>query len=162
MIDEVYDTGGFVPSLPARMWLEQSEAVYMSESPTRRCCLIVEDQALVAMSLEAYLEEQGLEVCGPVPSCVEAFRWLENSAPELAIVDFNLQDGPATDLALELRRRGIPFIIYSGDPRRPDLPPELQDVPWLEKPIARIGLLNALAGLHVSGDTRTSSPSQRS
>ena len=28
----------------------------------RRRCLVIEDQALIAMSLEAYLEDEGLEV----------------------------------------------------------------------------------------------------
>ena len=44
-----------------------------------------------------------------------------------------LQDGSATELAGELNRRTIPFVIDSGFPPRQSLPSELQGVPWLEK-----------------------------
>ena len=110
-------------------------------------CLIVEDQILIGMSLEAFLEEHGFDVCGPLPSGTEALTWLEQETPEVAILDFSLNDGPATDLARELRQRDIPFIIYSGHPRGANLPPELAEVPWLEKPLARTELVSVLAQL---------------
>mgnify|MGYP003584052182 CR=1 FL=1 len=43
-------------------------------------CMIVEDQALLGLALEAYLEEIGPEACEPLLSAVEALEWLPNLA----------------------------------------------------------------------------------
>jgi|SRR5919107_5789583 DNA-binding NtrC family response regulator len=109
-------------------------------------CLIIEDQALIAMSVEAYLEDAGFEV-QTVTSIAQARAWLMDNTPELVILDFMLKDGPATELAGELHGRGIPFIVYSGYARHLGLPCELQEVPWLEKPTRREDLLKALVSL---------------
>jgi DNA-binding NtrC family response regulator len=120
----------------------------MSTVPVvRPCCLIVEDQVLIAMSVEAYLEDEGFEV-ETVTSASQAQAWLEEAhTPVYAIVDFILRDGPATALAEELRRRGIPFVVYSGYPRALGIPSDLMTVPWLEKPTTREDLLRELLNL---------------
>ncbi|WP_170285185.1 response regulator [Microvirga aerophila] len=118
-----------------------------TELAIQPCCLVVEDQALIAMSIEAYLEDEGFEV-ETVTSIAQARAWLEQAdTPKLAILDFMLKDGPATEFAAELRRRGIPFVVYSGYPRALGVPSELEEVPWLEKPMGRDELLNALMSL---------------
>ncbi|WP_414476202.1 response regulator [Microvirga sp. M2] len=106
-------------------------------------CLIVEDQALIAMSIETYLEGAGIAV-HTVASSAEARTWLEVNTADIAIVDFMLKDGPATELAGEFKRRAIPFVIYSGYPPRQSLSSELQGVPWLEKPTSRDALLKVV------------------
>jgi len=110
----------------------------------RRSCMVAEDQALIAMSIEAYLEESGFEVAGPFPTSAKALKWLERATPGLAILDVMLQDGPSLRLARELKARAIPFVIYSGLPPTPTIPPEFQDVPWLEKPVSRENLARTL------------------
>jgi DNA-binding NtrC family response regulator len=112
-------------------------------------CLIIEDQALIAMSVEAYLEDVGFEV-QTVASVAQGREWLKDNTPEFVILDFMLKDGPATELAGELHRRGIPFIVYSGYSRHLGVPSELQEVPWLEKPTRREDLLNALVTLSLT------------
>src|SRR5215211_4546358 len=102
---------------------------------SRPCCLVAEDQALIALALEAALEDAGIEIAGPFGSCVAASAWVERHTPELAVLDFKLADGPCTDLAKTLLGRGVPVIIASGCPFGPDTPPELCDVIWLEKPV---------------------------
>jgi DNA-binding response OmpR family regulator len=57
-------------------------------------CLIVEDQTLIAMSIETYLEDVGIAV-QTVTSMAEARAWLEANTADTAIVDFMLKDGPA-------------------------------------------------------------------
>ena len=109
-------------------------------------CVIIEDQALIAMSLEAYFEDVGFAV-HTLTSLTQAQEWLKDNTPELAILDFMLRDGPATPLAEELHRRGIPFIVYSGYARHLGVPSQLQEVPWLEKPSRREDLLKALVTL---------------
>jgi len=67
-----------------------------------------------------------------------------DNTPDIAIVDFMLGDGFATALAEDLNRRVIPFVIYSGYPQSQAVPPELQDVPWLEKPTSREDLMQVV------------------
>jgi len=62
------------------------------------CCMIVEDQALIGMSLEAFLEDAGFTVAGPFPSCADALRWLEHNTPQVAVLDVSLRDGTACRL----------------------------------------------------------------
>jgi DNA-binding NtrC family response regulator len=113
------------------------------ETTDQPCCLLIEDQVLIAMSIETYLEDAGIAV-QTVASTAEARAWLEANAADIAIVDFMLKDGPATELAGELNRRAIPFVIYSGYPPRESLPCELKGVPWLEKPTSRDDLLKVV------------------
>jgi DNA-binding response OmpR family regulator len=98
------------------------------------------------MSLEAYLEDAGYDVVGPFMRRAQALAWLEANTPELAVLDVMLPDGSSVDLARELRKRGVPFAIYSGLKPATDTP-EFQGVPWLEKPMSRVALKEVLARL---------------
>ncbi|WP_262270443.1 response regulator [Microvirga yunnanensis] len=123
----------------------------MTEQP---CCLVIEDQALIAMSIETYLEDAGIAV-QTVGSLAEARAWLEANTVDVAIVDFMLKDGCATGLAGDLTGRAIPFVIYSGYPISQGVPSELQGVPWLEKPTSREDLMKVVLTtlMAVSGRT---------
>jgi DNA-binding response OmpR family regulator len=110
-------------------------------------CMIVEDQALIGMSLEASLEEAGFQVAGVFMSNAQALQWLEGDAPDIAVLDIMIKDGTSLEIARALKRLGVPFAVYSGLPPKADCPPELQNVPWLEKPASREILLNILGGL---------------
>lgn len=109
-------------------------------------CLIVEDQALIGMSLEAFLEDQGYDVVGPFLRKGPALDWLKSDTPELALLDVMLPDGSSVELAAALKDRGVPFAIYSG--LKPDRhAPEFSDAPWIEKPMSRQALARVLAQL---------------
>jgi DNA-binding response OmpR family regulator len=113
----------------------------------RRCCLVVEDQLLVGLALEAFLHEAGFDVAGPFRKSSDALRWLEDRTPDLAVIDVLLRDGPCLPVARELRRKGIPYAVYSGlKPPRP-IATEFEDVPWLEKPVSRHQLCATLRKL---------------
>ncbi|MXQ12407.1 response regulator [Microvirga makkahensis] len=122
------------------------------------CCLVAEDQALIGMALEATLEDAGVAVAGPFPSCRDALAWVEDHTPEFAIVDYKLKDGPCTELARALLARNVPVIIYSGYPHGDDLPAEFRGLPWLEKPTARADLLAAVAQVVPSISERVPHP----
>ncbi len=110
-------------------------------------CMIVEDQFLIGMSLEAYLEESGFAVEGPFVSRAQALHWLATDVPDIALLDIMLKDGTSLEIAHVLRSRGVPFAIYSGLPPKENRPVEWQDVPWLEKPVSRETLANTLRSL---------------
>jgi two-component SAPR family response regulator len=113
----------------------------------RRCCLILEDQALIGLALEASLEEAGFAVAGPFAKSTEALHWLQERTPDLALIDVLLQDGPCLPVARELRKRRVPFAIYSGLKAPCPTAPEFEDVPWLEKPVPRDQLSETLLKL---------------
>jgi DNA-binding response OmpR family regulator len=116
-------------------------------SSQRLRCMIVEDQVLIAMSLEAYLEDVGYELAGPFRSNTEALAWLDGSTPDLAILDYKLHDGLCIDLARILRERDVPFVVYSGDRQAAAMPEEFDGAPWIEKPCPRQVFLDVLTTL---------------
>ncbi len=108
-------------------------------------CLIVEDAALISLSLEADLEDQGY-TCSTVCSSTEALKWLDANTPSIAILDYLLRDGPCTMVARVLRARGVPFLIYSGFPTQAACS-ELRGTTWITKPADRHTLLHAVCKL---------------
>ncbi len=111
-------------------------------------CLIGEGAVLIRLTLESYLEDQG-STCETVCSSAEAQKWLNENTPSVAILDYELKDGPCTTLAAVLRARGVPFLIYSGYPAEAACP-ELRAAPWINKPIDRETLLRAVSSLAAS------------
>ena len=124
-------------------------------TPTR--CMIVEDQALIGMSLEAFLEDAGFEVAVVFMSNAQALQWLEGDLPDIAVLDVMIKDGTSVAVARVLKRLGVPFIVYSGLPPKTECPIELQDVPWLEKPVSRETLVGVLDGLTDPAEARIDS-----
>ena len=100
--------------------------------PARRV-LVAEDQAIVAMAIQDELTDAGFEVAGPFGTCAAAMDWLHRNSPDYAILDLALQDGPCTDVALELRRRGVGFAVFSGSAQH-EAEPVFAEAPWYEKP----------------------------
>ena len=109
--------------------------------------LLAEDEALISYTLGQDLADEHFSVGGPFSHGAEALAWLERNRPDCAILDYRLRDGPATRLARELRRRGIPFIVFSGHDRGQGLPPEFAGVPWVEKPAGVEAIQRALSTL---------------
>ena len=106
-------------------------------------CLLVEDELLIAMALEAALEDAGFQVAGPFARNAAALAWLDANTPAVALLDVLLHDGPCLPLVRALRARNVPFAIYSGlKPGNRD--GDLAAVPWLEKPVARDHLTKVL------------------
>jgi DNA-binding response OmpR family regulator len=126
---------------------------------TQTRCMIVEDQALIGMSLEASLEEAGFQVAGVFMSNAQALQWLAGNAPDIAVLDIMIKDGTSLEIARVLKGLGVPFAVYSGLPPKADCPPELQNVPWLEKPASREILLNVLSQLVVPRGKEITLPS---
>ena len=109
--------------------------------------LVVEDEMLVAMELEALLREHGCEVVGPAPSVEHALRLLHDRCPDAALLDLNLNGQPATALAEALRERGVPVVLATGYSETQLHEPALRDIPRLSKPVRHRELLRTLARL---------------
>jgi two-component system, response regulator PdtaR len=106
-------------------------------------CLIVEDEALIGMVLADAVEDAGHHVLGPIDKGSAVLDALARLNPDMAILDTQLRDGPSHEVALELRRRGVPFVVYSGHQRPKDPHPAYADAPWIEKPATPTDVLAA-------------------
>jgi DNA-binding response OmpR family regulator len=113
---------------------------------SQQTVLVTEDDAIIGFDLADALDAAGYRIAGPVNSSAEALAWLRTNVPDIAVLDVMLKDGSCTEIARELRNRGIPFIVYSGR-RQNDAAPEFQDVEWLEKPAAHKDLLTLMSQL---------------
>ncbi|MDP8921195.1 MAG: response regulator [Pseudomonadota bacterium] len=100
-----------------------------------RRVLVVEDEYMLAQELREGLERQGAEVIGPVPTVAEAMELLrQGPAPDIAILDINLQGEMVYPVADALRAQGIPFLFATGyEPWA--IPEAYKDVPRAEKPV---------------------------
>jgi two-component sensor histidine kinase/CheY-like chemotaxis protein len=106
--------------------------------------LLAEDEPLVAMDLEARLEELGYAVFAAVDSVDAAMEALNGDQPDAALLDANLHGESSVPLASELHRRGVPVVFISGYDKIDGLPAELADLPKLPKPILDMALRDAL------------------
>jgi DNA-binding response OmpR family regulator len=109
--------------------------------------MIVEDDALIGMALEDDFTAAGYEVAGPFVTSAAALAALHVRKPDVAMLDTVLKDGPCLDLALELRRRSVPFMVYSGYDEAHQNAPELASVLWIGKPTLHSDLVSAAGEL---------------
>lgn len=116
-----------------------------SHYPTSCLVLLVEDETIIAMTLEDDLRDAGYEVAGPFSTCADALGWLKSHTPDSAVLDTMLKDGTCKDLALQLNDRGIPFVIYSGHPEDKNTLSEFMDAIWIGKPAPHRRIIEALA-----------------
>lgn len=95
--------------------------------------LIVEDEPIIAMSLEDMLHDFGCEVVGPVLRLADARATARDERLDGAILDVNLGDGPTFSVAEILAGRGIPFCFSTGYGESA-IPVEFDSAPVLQKP----------------------------
>jgi DNA-binding response OmpR family regulator len=111
--------------------------------------LVLVDEALIALNVQDELQDAGYEVAGPFSTCSAALNWLQTTTPDIAILDTSLKDGPCQEVALELSRREVPFLIYSGYQEDQQLLSDFQHVTWIEKPVPSEALVQACQQLLV-------------
>jgi len=76
--------------------------------------LVVEDEALIAMDLQALLEEAGYRVLGPANSTAAAMALLDGTDPDVALLDVNLGRSDVFGVANELATRKTKVIFLTG------------------------------------------------
>lgn len=108
-------------------------------------CLIIERQSMIALDLELCCVDEGYEIAGPFTTCKQAFEWLADKTPDLAIIGSEAFDGSCAHLADELRQRKVPTVIHSDDALAIQNVPEFLDLPWLPKPFLPVDLVAAIA-----------------
>ena len=71
--------------------LPESRAHDPSSFPARRRALIVEDEILIALDLEAEMRALGFDVCGLAPSARQARSLVMSNEPDVVLMDVNLE-----------------------------------------------------------------------
>jgi DNA-binding response OmpR family regulator len=94
--------------------------------------LIVEDDPLIAMDLEAIALE-----AGALPACCatvrEALALAQSGVFAMALLDIDVRDGNTFPVARLLMQRNIPVTFVSGA-RPGDIPPDVSTALLLSKP----------------------------
>jgi DNA-binding response OmpR family regulator len=125
----------------------------LAKSCSHARVLVAEDEAIVSMLIEHELGRAGLDMIGPFATCADVSRWLASDTPDIAVLDHELRDGPCTDVAIELRRRGVPFVALTGS-NPADLPDLLRNAPRIPKPDSLERLAGLVAALLRGGPSR--------
>jgi len=109
--------------------------------------LIVEDEPLIAMMLEDFLDALDREVAGSADSVASALARLGEGGVDAAILDVNLQGGETSwPVADALAERGIPFVLATGG-SNDTIAEAHRDRPVLAKPFTIEGVEQALDSL---------------
>jgi CheY-like chemotaxis protein len=102
--------------------------------------LVVEDEFLVAIHIGSILEDDGLQVVGPVGSLMEAIKLASNENLDGALLDINIVGGRVDDVADILARRQVPFMFLTAY-GRDHLPKNFSDATLVAKPFSDLNLL---------------------
>ena len=105
--------------------------------------LVVEDEALIAMDLQALLEDAGYKVLGPANSSAAALALIDSEEPDVALLDVNLGRSDAFGVANVLSDRKTEIIFLTGHTAH-KLPPAHRHLPLVSKPYLPQVLLQAI------------------
>ena len=115
--------------------------------------LVVEDEPLIAMLVEAWLEELQCETVGPAASAEAALALIGGAPLDGAILDVSLDGHDSFAVAAALRERAIPFAFATGHAAE-RIEERFRDVPRMAKPYDFARVKSVLAKLF---DSRGSS-----
>ncbi|HDS1558326.1 TPA: response regulator [Stenotrophomonas maltophilia] len=107
--------------------------------------LVVENDEMSAALLQMQLVQAGAQVVGLAASVGEAMRLLEETTPDVALLDYRLAHQETSEpVAAALAARGVPFVLATGMSAE-QLPQAMQSGVLLVKPYLSAELSQALA-----------------
>jgi DNA-binding response OmpR family regulator len=107
----------------------------------------VEHEPFLALDMKFYCLYNGFEIAAPYRTCKDAFRWLSDHTPDLAIIGSQTLDGTCAPLAEKLRQRKVPVIIHTADEITAKSTPEFAGAELLLKPFMPQQLTRSIATL---------------
>ncbi len=109
--------------------------------------LLVEDEPLISMMLEDFIDALDKEVAGIADSVATALPLVAAGGIDAAILDVNLRGGEKSfAVADALADKGVPFVFATGG-GGDDIAPAHRDRPRLPKPYTMEGVSQALSAL---------------
>ena len=106
--------------------------------------LVVEDEPLIAVDLEAALVEAGATIVGPAHTLEQALRLGQIETLDGAIVDMRLRGESAMPLLACLVQRAVPCVVHSGHSELTSAEKWPGDIPIVTKPASVKAVLSAL------------------
>jgi CheY-like chemotaxis protein len=109
--------------------------------------LVLEDEALIAMTMEGALAEAGYEVESSA-TVQGALSLLDSKTFHAAVIDVGLRTGSSMEVAEALTLRNVPFVFCTGSTISID--PRFNHVPVVNKPFRDadlIGAINQILGM---------------
>jgi PAS domain S-box-containing protein len=145
-----------VPSVeaksPARLPSRRTRIQRTGNSEGKPCILLVEDEPLVAMMMNGFLDQLDCQVIGPCNTPFEALTFLKEHAVDGAILDINLGGETVYPVADALVRLEVPFVFITGYGGE-SVDSRFSEVKRLEKPIGFESLREAVRELcEIAGD----------
>jgi two-component system, response regulator PdtaR len=118
--------------------------------PARRRALIVEDEIMIALDLEAEMRAIGFDVCGLAPSARQARCLAMSNEPDVVLMDVNLEGGregiEAARWLREVCETAVVFVTsYNDDDIVERIHEQVPGAPVLPKPVYRERLADAVA-----------------
>jgi CheY-like chemotaxis protein len=97
--------------------------------------LIVEDEFMIAMQLAEWVAARGWKVEAIAVNVAQALKVLQSTERiETALIDMNLNGVMADEVIDALERRGVPFVIVTGN-TVDDLGPRFAQYELVSKPV---------------------------
>jgi len=117
--------------------------------------LVVEDEPLIAMMVQDWLEELSCRPVGPASSVTAALDLVGAGSLDGAILDVTLGDEQSFPIADELLKRGVPFAFATGH-GADSLEPRFANALVLAKPFDQTDFSNVigrmLGGVRLKSD----------
>ncbi|SFJ71211.1 HWE histidine kinase domain-containing protein [Jannaschia pohangensis] len=130
------------PLAPSTLSVEEPPAVDKSFSGVR--VMVVEDDPIIGLDLSDILKARGATVMGPFTTVATALVALREG-PDVALLDLNLGQETTDDVARQLSKLSIPFVVLSGQNDFSSLDEAFATAPLISKPFREQDLLNGLA-----------------
>jgi DNA-binding response OmpR family regulator len=112
-----------------------------------RRILVVEDEPLISMMLEDFLDMLGHQVAGTADTVDGALAAVADGGVDAAILDVNLRGGEKSwPVADRLAGEGIPFVLATGG-GNDTIPDTHRERPTLAKPFTMDGVKQALQAI---------------
>ncbi|MCZ7972893.1 response regulator [Agrobacterium salinitolerans] len=109
--------------------------------------IIVEDEYLVALDVEAVLQSMEVESVVIATTLAQARQAVEEGGADCVLLDVSLTDGKSYDFARGLRAAGIPFGFVSGYGDTTGFPEDLMHAPLLGKPFGENEIVDFVLNL---------------
>jgi len=116
-----------------------------ARSLSHRRVLVVEDAALVALSVRELLEEWGMEIVQTCSTVWDGVRAALRHDFDVALLDIDLDGEPVWPVADALAEAHVPFVFTTGFASRMVTPPRFAGRPVVPKPYAPEELVGALS-----------------